>query len=86
MKREWNQSADRLDSTALHVEKGMTIVSEQDRRNLINLKCLDELIKPTQDDQLVQITAITRSAAKRRHKPEVIQEEIMQKIGIRLIM
>ena len=39
-KREWNQSADRLTSTALQSKKGSTVVAEEDRRDLITLSCL----------------------------------------------
>ena len=62
MKREWNQSADRLASTALQSEKERTIVAEEDRLELITLNRLDELLKPKQDGQLARITAVTRSA------------------------
>ena len=86
MKREWNQSADRLASTALQSEKGRTIVAEEDRQNLMTLNRLDELLKPKQDGQLARITAITRSAERIRHEPEVIQEEIVQRIRIQRIV
>ena len=51
MKRKWNQSADRLASTALQNENGRTVVAEEDRRDLITLNRLDELSKPKQDGQ-----------------------------------
>ena len=86
MKREWNQSADRLASTALQSEKGRTIVAEEDRQDLMTLNRLDELLKPKQDGQLARITAITRSAERIRHEPEVIQEEIVQRIRIQRIV
>ena len=79
MKREWNQSADRLASIALQSENGRTVVAEEGRRDLITLKRLDELLKPKQDGQIARITAITRSAERIRQQPEVIREEIVQK-------
>ena len=86
MKREWNQSADRLVSTALQNEKGRTVLADEDRRDLITLNRLDELLNPKQDGQLDRITAITRSAGRIRHQPEVIQEEIVQRIRIQRIV
>uniref|UniRef100_A0AAV1UNR5 Reverse transcriptase n=1 Tax=Peronospora matthiolae TaxID=2874970 RepID=A0AAV1UNR5_9STRA len=86
MKREWNQIADRLASTALQNEKGRTVVAEEDRQDLMNLNRLDELLKPKQDGQLARITAITRSAGRIRHEPEVIQEEIVQRTRIQRIV
>ena len=37
MKRDWNQSADRLASEALRQEKGTVVVSDQERQDLITL-------------------------------------------------
>ena len=79
-------SANRLASTALQNEKGRTEVAEEDRRDPITLNRLDELLKPKQDVQLSRIIAVTRSAARIRYQPEVIQEEIVQMIWIRQIV
>lgn len=46
MKRDWNQSGDRLASTALQYEKGMRVTSNQDLQDLISLNRLDELLTP----------------------------------------
>ena len=86
MKREWNQSADRLARTALQNEYGRTVVAEEDRRDLITLNHLDEFLKPTQDGQLARITAVTRSVERIRNQPEVIQEDIVQIVRIRRIV
>ena len=72
VKREWNLRAGRLAITALQNEKGGTVVAEDDRRDLITLNRLDELLKPKQSSQLGRITAVTRSARRIRHKPEAI--------------
>ena len=77
MKRDYNQSADRLASISLQNEKGRTVVAEEDRRDLITVNSLDELLKPEQDGQLARITAVTRSAKRIRHQPEVIQEKLV---------
>ena len=44
MKRDWNQSADRLASEALQREKGTVAVSDQERQDLITLNLLDEVL------------------------------------------
>ena len=86
MKRKWNQSADRLASTTLQNENGRTVVAEEDRRDLITLNHLDDLLKPEQDGQLARITAFTRSAERILHQPEVVQEGIVQRIMIQRIV
>uniref|UniRef100_A0AAV1TPZ2 Reverse transcriptase n=1 Tax=Peronospora matthiolae TaxID=2874970 RepID=A0AAV1TPZ2_9STRA len=86
MKREWNQSTDRLASTALQSEKGRTVVAEEGRQDLMTLNRLDDLLKPKQDDQLARVTAIAILARRIRHEPEVIQEEIVQRIRIQRIV
>ncbi|GMF20123.1 unnamed protein product [Phytophthora fragariaefolia] len=54
MKREWNQSADRLASTALQKEEGAHLTSDEDRQDLITLNRLDELLKPKVTDQVAR--------------------------------
>ena len=58
------------------------MVAEEDRRDLVTQNRLDELLKPKQDGKLARITAVTRSAERIRQHPEVIQEEIIQRISI----
>ena len=82
LKRDWNQSADRLASEALQRENGVTDVTEQERQNLITLNRLDELLLPNQTDRVVKVAAITRSAARRHLQPEILQEEIVQQLNI----
>ncbi|GMF45086.1 unnamed protein product [Phytophthora fragariaefolia] len=78
MKREWNQSADRLTITALQKEEGVHLTSDQDRQDLITLIRLDELLKPKVTDQVARVTAVTRSARRRRLQPETLQEAVVQ--------
>ena len=40
----------------------LVVIAEGDRRDLITLNRLDELLNPNQDGQLARITAVTRSA------------------------
>ncbi|GMF45625.1 unnamed protein product [Phytophthora fragariaefolia] len=49
MKREWNQSADKVASEALQQEEGVVVTSEDDKQDLITLNRLDELLKPRND-------------------------------------
>ena len=67
-------------------EEGKAVVAEEYRRGLITLNRLEELLKPKWAGQLARITAFTRSAGRRRHQPEVIQEEIVQRIRIQRIV
>ena len=85
MKRNWNQSADRLATNALQQEKGTMTVSDQDRQNLHMLNQLDELLTPKNVNRVVKISAVTRSAVRRRRLPEVMQDEVVQRIRIERI-
>ena len=69
-------------SEALQLEKGRIVVADQDHQDLITLNRLDELLIPSQVGQVVKVAAITRSTVRRRCQPEVLQEEIVQKIRI----
>ena len=85
MKREWNQSAYRFYSTSLQYEKGMTVVTEEDRKYLITLKRLSAFLMPKSEGPIAQITAITRSSGKKSPQAQGLQEEMAQKIRIRRI-
>lgn len=64
VKRDWNQSADRLASEALQKEKGKIVVSNQDCQDLTTLNRLDELLMAQRVDRVVRMAAITRSTAR----------------------
>ncbi|GMF41751.1 unnamed protein product [Phytophthora fragariaefolia] len=81
MKREWNQSADRLASTALHQEERAHPTSDEDRQALITLNRLNELLKQKVTDPVARVTAVTRSARRRRIQPETLQEVVVQQVG-----
>ena len=72
MKREWNQSADRLASAALQQEKGVIVNLDQELQELISLNRLHELLLPERTDCVVKMMAITRFARRRRQQPEVL--------------
>ena len=57
-------------------------VSDQDRQNLHILNRLDEFLTPKSVNRVVKISAVTRSAVRRRRSPEVMQEEVVQRIRI----
>jgi len=80
MKRDWNQSADRLASSALQREEGAIITSGEELQDLITLNRLDELLKPRDDSAVAYVAAVTRSARRRRSAPEALQEEIVQRM------
>ena len=84
-KRNWNQSADRLATNALQQEKGTMTVSDQDRQNLHMLNQLDELLTPKNVNRVVKISAVTRSAVRRRRSSESVQEDVVQRIRIERI-
>ncbi|KAE9028150.1 hypothetical protein PR003_g15751 [Phytophthora rubi] len=79
MKRDWNQSADKLAGTALHREDGEVVTSEEDKLDLIALNRLDELLIPQSADFVAHVAAVTGSARRRRVSTEVLQEEIVQR-------
>ena len=81
MKREWNQSADRLASATLQRKKGTIITSGQDFQNLISLNRLDELLTPKCVDRVAKMAAVTRSADKRRWQPGASQI-IWSQVGV----
>ena len=85
VKRDWNQSADRLASEALQQEKFRIVVTEADRQELITLNRLDELLTPGSTEEVIKVAALTRFAARRRQDPEVLQEEVVQQTRIERI-
>ena len=75
MKREWNQSADRLVSAALQQEKVTIVTSDQELQDLISLNRLGELSMPKKVDRVVKMAAIMRSAQRRRQQPEFCKKK-----------
>jgi methyl coenzyme M reductase gamma subunit len=85
VKRDWNQSADRLASEALQQEKGRIVMVKEDQQDLRTLNRLDELLTPGNKEEVIKVAAITRSAMRRRREPELLQEEVVQRIRIERI-
>ena len=57
-------------------------MTDQDRQDLITLSRLGELLVPNKVDRAIRVTAITRSSARRRCEPQILQEEIVQQVRI----
>ena len=85
MKREWNQSADRLARSALQQGTGTIVTPESEIQDLISLNRLEKLIVPETADRVVKMAAITRSTLQRRRRPEVLHKEVVQQIRIERI-
>ena len=82
IKRDWNQSADRLASAALQQEKDTIITLDQEVKDLMLLNRLDEMLTQRGTDQVVKMAAGIRSALRRRQPPEHMREKIVQQIRI----
>ncbi|KAL4140614.1 hypothetical protein PRNP1_014895 [Phytophthora ramorum] len=80
VKRDWNQSADRLASAALQREAGVIVTDEGEIGDLVTINRLGELLHPSNDDPVVQVSAVTRSARRHRQAPAAMQEEIVQRM------
>ncbi|GMF46651.1 unnamed protein product [Phytophthora fragariaefolia] len=80
VKRKWNQSTDKLASAALQQEEGVTVTSDDDKKDLITLNRLDELLQPRNDSGVACVTAVTRSTRRRRPVPSILQEAIVQRM------
>ena len=60
-------------------------VSDRDHQNLHSLNRLDALLTPKSVDRVMKISAVTKSASRRRRSPEVLQEDVVQRIEIEII-
>ncbi|KAG3087769.1 hypothetical protein PI124_g14918 [Phytophthora idaei] len=80
VKRSWNQSADRLASTALQQQKGTTVTSEVDWEDLITLNRLPELLLPKDEEPIARVVAATRSRSRWKDAPEVLQSDVVQRV------
>ena len=85
MKRDWNQSAVRMASKYVQVDKATIAFFDQNRQNLISLNRLDALLTPKSVDQVIKIYAVTSSAVRRRQLHEVLQEEFFRQVRIETI-
>ncbi|GMF49749.1 unnamed protein product [Phytophthora fragariaefolia] len=76
VKRDWNQSADKLASAALQREAGEQVTSQTDIDDLATRNRLAELSVPQSQISVVKIAATTRS--RQRRDWEVLQEPLVQ--------
>ncbi|GMF47855.1 unnamed protein product [Phytophthora fragariaefolia] len=83
VKRDWNQSADKLASAALQREAGEQVTSQIDIDDLITLNRLAELLVPQSQISVDKITATTRS--RQRRGWEVLQEPLVQRMRMERI-
>ena len=82
MKRESNQSADRLAISALQQETGTIVTSHLEMQQLISLNQSGELIVLGNADRVVMLAATTRSTLRRRRRPEVLYDEVLHQIRV----
>ncbi|GMF51289.1 unnamed protein product [Phytophthora fragariaefolia] len=76
VKRDWNQSADKLASAALQREAGEQVTAQTDIDDLATLNRLAELLVPHSQISVLKIAATTR--ARQRRNWEVLQEPLVQ--------
>ena len=73
VKRDWSQSVYWLASEALQQDKGRNVATEKDQEELTTLNRLEELITAVNTEEVIKVASITRSAARRRQEPEMLQ-------------
>ncbi|ETI53999.1 hypothetical protein F443_03141 [Phytophthora nicotianae P1569] len=78
VKRDWNQSADRLANTALHKQEGTVVTSETDHDDLVVLNRLQELLLPKDEGSVARMVATTRSRTRSKNAAEVLQLDVVQ--------
>ncbi|ETP27896.1 hypothetical protein F442_22818 [Phytophthora nicotianae P10297] len=70
VKRDWNQSADRLANTALHQQEGTVVTSEADHDDLVVINRLQELLLPKDEGSVARMAATTRSRSRSKNSAE----------------
>ncbi|GMF41737.1 unnamed protein product [Phytophthora fragariaefolia] len=83
VKRDWNQSADKLASASLQREAGEQVTSQTDIDDLATLNRLAELLVPQSQISIVKIAATTRP--RQRRGWEVLQEPLVQRMRMERI-
>ncbi|POM78907.1 LOW QUALITY PROTEIN: Reverse transcriptase [Phytophthora palmivora] len=76
VKRDWNQSADRLASAALRRQEGDIVFAEEDRKGLMTLNRLDELLRPKPPEVVVHVSAMARGRNGSRPRSTILAEDI----------
>ena len=85
MKRDWNQSADRLANAALHQQQGVDKVPEGEWKDLETINRLPELLVPKDCSRVLRISAVTRSRTPAKVPADILQEEMVQRLRIERI-
>ena len=75
----------RIGLQAKPCRRGRIVIMEKDQQDLRSLNRLDELLTPGNKEEVIKVAAITRSAMRRRREPELLQEEVIQRIRIERI-
>ncbi|PUE80042.1 integrase zinc binding domain-containing protein, partial [Xanthomonas vasicola] len=65
VKRDWNRSADYLATKAMQDQVGVTITEKADLEELVNINRLQEVIKPKNAPDLMNVMVATRSKARK---------------------
>ncbi|KAG6591054.1 reverse transcriptase [Phytophthora cinnamomi] len=85
VKRDWNGSADSLASAALQRQGGILVDDETDLQDLVTLNRLHEIlvVRKEEADSVARVSpATTRSKARSRSTPTVLQEEVVRELRI----
>ncbi|KAG6578200.1 reverse transcriptase [Phytophthora cinnamomi] len=85
VKRDWNGSADSLASAALQRQGGILVDDETDLQDLVTLNRLHEIlvVRKEEADSVARVSpATTKSKARSRSTPTVLQEEVVRELRI----
>ncbi|KAG2983210.1 hypothetical protein PC120_g24502 [Phytophthora cactorum] len=83
---EWNQSVDRLASTALQQLKGTTTTSGAGWEDVIPLNRLSKLLLLKEEEPIARVAAVTRSRTRQGDPPEVLLSDVVQRMRAEYIL
>ena len=82
VKRDWNQSADQLASTALHQNGGIKSVPSEERPGLEAINLLLELLIPKDSNLPTKKLSVIWSRSPNMISGEIVQEEVVQRLPV----
>ena len=82
VKRDWNQSADQLASTALHQNGGIKSVPSEERPGLEAINLLLELLIPKDSNLPTKKLSVIWSRSPNMISGELMQEEVVQRLPV----
>ena len=82
VKRDWNRSANRLASTALHRQEGVVTVPNEERPDLEVINWLSELLIPKDKSPSVKLFAVTRARVPIKMSGETMNNEVVQQLRV----